>query len=206
MKQPLTAAALGVAAETEAKLRDFAALLLRWNRRINLVATHNAEEAWHRHVLDSLQLLPLLPPGDGPLTDLGSGAGFPGLVLAAASGRETHLVESDKRKSAFLLEAARSMGLARVRVHAQRIEAATPPPAAVLTARALAPLAELLRLGYPLLAEGGIALFPKGQMAEQELTAASPLWNMRVECFPSRTDSAATILRLSEIRPRGESL
>ena len=122
MKQPLTAAALGVAAETEAKLREFAALLLRWNRRINLVATHNAEEAWHRHVLDSLQLLALLPPGEGPLTDLGSGAGFPGLVLAAASGRETHLVEADKRKSAFLLEAARAMGLTRVRVHAARMD------------------------------------------------------------------------------------
>lgn len=195
----------GVSRETEARLREFLALLLRWNARINLVAADAPEVLWQRHVEDSLQLLPLLPETPGSLTDLGSGAGFPGLVLAAASGRETHLVESDKRKAAFLLEAARALGLGHVTVHPRRIAEAKPPPAAVVTARALAPLPQLLALAAPLLAPGGIALFPKGRSAEQELTAAAPHWNMRVERFPSRTDPSGTILRLTEISPVGAS-
>lgn len=198
-----SAADFGVSRETEARLQDYAALLLRWNSRINLVAESTLDAVWQRHILDSLQLLPLLPSTPGSLTDIGSGAGFPGLVLAAASGRETHLVESDKRKCAFLLEAARTLGLSRAHIHPQRIEAATPPPAAILTARALAPLSVLLGHAAKLLAPGGVAIFPKGRMAEDELTAAAPHWTMRVERFPSCTDPAATLLRLSEIRPAG---
>jgi 16S rRNA (guanine(527)-N(7))-methyltransferase RsmG len=152
-------------------------------------------------VVDSLQLMPLLPGGDGPIVDLGSGAGLPGLVLAAATGRETHLIEADRRKSAFLIEAARSLNLPKVTLHPTRIEAARPPMAAVVTARALAPLPVLLAYARRLLAPGGVALFPKGKTAADELTAAAPDWHMRVERFPSRTDPAATILRLSEIRP-----
>jgi 16S rRNA (guanine(527)-N(7))-methyltransferase RsmG len=202
---PIAAADFGVSRETERRLRDFAALLLRWNARINLIAERTEEAVWERHVLDSLQLLPLLPNLLGSLTDIGSGAGFPGLVLAAASGRETHLIESDRRKCAFLIEATRQLDLGKVHVHPKRIEAATTPPAAILTARALAPLPELLPLGHRLLAPDGIALFPKGRSAEQELTAAAPHWTMHVERFPSRTDPSATILRLSEIRPVGDN-
>jgi len=198
-----SAAEFGVSRETEAKLREFLALLQRWNARINLVADREEESLWQRHVLDSLQLAPLLPPGDGPIVDLGSGAGFPGLILALASNRPTHLVESDRRKAAFLIEAARTLGLPPVKIHPTRIEAVTLPPAAVVSARALAPLPDLLRHAHKLLAPGGIALFPKGRTAEQELTAAARGWNMRVERFPSRTDPASTILRISEIRPVG---
>jgi 16S rRNA (guanine(527)-N(7))-methyltransferase RsmG len=201
----LTAAELGVSRETEARLQDYVALLLRWNRSINLVAESTLDAVWQRHIMDSLQLLHLLPATPGSITDLGSGAGFPGLVLAVASGRETHLVESDRRKCAFLMEAARTLGLTRAHIHPQRIEAATPPPAAVVTARALAPLPILLGHAAKLLAPGGFALFPKGRTADEELTAAAPHWTMRVERFPSRTDSAAAILRLSEIRPAGET-
>ncbi len=201
---PLTAAELGVSRETEARLHDYVALLLRWNAKINLVAESTLDAVWQRHVLDSLQLLPLLPELPGSLTDLGSGAGFPGLVLAATSGRETHLVESDRRKCAFLLEAARTLGLTRVHIHPQRIEAATPPPAAIVTARALAPLPLLLSYAVNKLAPGGFALFPKGRTADEELTAAARHWTMHIEQFPSRTDSAASILRLSEIRPAGD--
>ncbi len=200
-----TAADFGVSRETEARLQAYVALLLRWNAKINLVADSTLEQVWQRHILDSLQLLPLLPDGQGSITDLGSGAGFPGLVLAAASGRETHLVESDRRKCAFLSEAARTLGLSRAHIHPQRIEAATPPPAAVVTARALAPLPILLGHAARLLAPGGVALFPKGRTADEELTAAAPHWTMRAERFPSHTDSAATILRLSEIRPFGDT-
>lgn len=202
MKQA-SVAEFGVSRETEAKLREFLALLQRWNARINLVADRDEESLWQRHVLDSLQLAPLLPSGGGPIVDLGSGAGFPGLILALASNRPTHLVESDRRKAAFLIEAARTLGLSEVKIHPTRIEAAILPPAAVVSARALAPLPDLLRHAQRLLAPGGTALFPKGRTAEQELTAAAQGWNMRVERFPSRTDPASTILRISEIRPVG---
>ncbi len=205
MKQPesLSAEALGVSRETEARLREYLALLQRWNNRINLVADRDPAAWWQRHVVDSLQLFPLLPPSHGPLVDLGSGAGFPGMVLAAATGWPTHLVESDRRKCAFLVEAARIMGLTKVQVHPKRIEAVILPPALVVTARALAPLTVLLRHAYRLLAPGGVALFPKGRTAEQELTAAAADWTMRVARFPSRTDPESLILLISEIRPAG---
>ena len=195
--------AFGVSRETAAKLREFMALLQRWNARINLVADHDETTLWQRHVLDSLQLVPLLPPGDAPLVDLGSGAGFPGLMLALVTDRETHLVEADRRKSIFLTEAARILGLPRVTVHTARIDAATLPPAAVLTARALAPLRDLLPYAHRILAPKGVAIFPKGRNAEQELTEAAVGWIMTTERFPSRTDPQATLLRLSEIHPAG---
>ena len=187
-------------AATTGRLDAFTDLLLRWNARINLVADRDAEAVRTRHIADSLQLLPLLPAGDGPVGDLGSGGGFPGLVLAIASRRPFHLVESDRRKAAFLTEAAAQLGLSHVRVHPTRIEAARLPPLAALTARALAPLPDLLAHAAQLLAAGGIALFPKGRSAEDELTAALMHWKLRVERFTSRTAPDATILRLSEIR------
>ncbi len=191
----------GVPRETEERLRDYLALLIRWNARINLVAQAVPDILWVRHVVDSAQLAPLVPPGPGPLIDLGSGAGFPGLVLAALSGREIHLVESDRRKCAFLQEAARLLGLSQVTIHPNRIEAATLPPAAVVSARALAPLPQLLRYTHRLLLPGGVALFPKGRNVTEELTAAAADWTMRIERFASRTDPDSTILRLSEISP-----
>ena len=201
--KPHAASSLGVSRETEEKLASFVDLLLRWNGRINLVSARSAEDVWRRHVADALQLLPLAPASPERAIDIGSGAGFPGLVLAVATGRETHLVEADKRKAAFLSQAASQLGLANVRVHPRRVEAAPLPEAALLTARALAPLPALLRYARPLLAPGGVALFPKGRTAERELTDASRDWIMRVERFPSRTDPASTIFRISEIRPAG---
>lgn len=199
VKQPEPPAELPVSRETEARLRAYLRLLLDWNSRINLVAAAPEDVLWQRHILDGWQLLPLLP--DGPLADLGSGGGLPGLVIAIGRAQETHLVESDRRKSAFLIEAARQLGLPHVRVHPRRIEAAPLQPLAVLTARALAPLTDLLPHAARLLAPGGVAVFPKGRTAEAELTAAAPHWFMQVERFASRTDAAATIFRLSEIRP-----
>ncbi|MEI6161243.1 MAG: 16S rRNA (guanine(527)-N(7))-methyltransferase RsmG [Roseococcus sp.] len=200
MKQP-EGPSLDVSRETEGRLREYLRLLLSWNPKINLIAAVPEEEAWRRHVLDSWQLLPLLPPG--PLADLGSGGGLPGIVIAIGRVDETHLVESDRRKAAFLMEAARTLGLGHVRVHPARIEAARLPKIEVVTARALAPLSELLGNAARILAPGGVAVFPKGRNAEAELTAAAPHWLMRTERFESRTDAQATILRLSEIRPAG---
>lgn len=195
---------VAVSRETGAALETYLTLLAEWNPRINLVAPSPPASWRERHVEDSLQLLSLLPK-DGPIADLGSGAGLPGLILAAAApAAEFHLVESDQRKCAFLREAARRMALANVTVHPTRIEAARLPPLRAVTARALAPLEKLLPHAHRLLAPGGIAVFPKGKTAEQELTTAAPAWLMRAERFASRTDPEATILRLSEIRPARE--
>lgn len=183
-----------------ALLEDYLALLLRWNSRINLVADAAPEVIRQRHIADSLQLASLLPPGDGPIADLGAGAGLPGLVLAATTGREMHLVESDRRKAAFLTEAAARLGLKRVTIHPLRIEDATLPPLAVVTARALAPLDRLLTHAARLLAPDGIAIFPKGRTAEAEMAAARQDWHCTTERFASRTDPEATIFRLSDIR------
>ncbi len=188
----------GVPAESVERLRTYAALLLRWNARINLIGRGSEADVWQRHVLDSAQLAPLLPDPPGALADLGAGAGFPGLVLALTTGWHVHLVESDQRKAAFLREAVRVTG-ANAEVHAVRAESLTLPPLPVVTARALAPLTDLLALAAPLLAPGGVCLFPKGRAAEDELTAAAREWHMRVERFPSRTSPEATLLRISEI-------
>jgi len=183
-----------------ARLDAYVALLLRWNARINLVGRATTDQVWQRHVEDSLQLVALLPPGADAICDLGSGAGLPGLVLAIATGRPTHLVESDRRKAAFLTEAAARLDLPQVQVHATRIEDARLPPIAILTARALAPLGTLLAHADRLLAPGGLALFPKGRMAEAELAEAGTTWSFTLDRFASRTDPEATILRLSDIR------
>lgn len=183
-----------------ARLDAYVALLLRWNARINLVGRATTDQVWQRHVEDSLQLIPLLPPGSDPICDLGSGAGLPGLVLAIATGRPTHLVESDRRKAAFLTEAAARLDLPQVQIHATRIEDTVLPPIAILTARALAPLGTLLAFTDRLLTPGGLALFPKGRMAEAELAEARTAWSFTLDRFASRTDPEATILRLSDIR------
>jgi 16S rRNA (guanine527-N7)-methyltransferase len=152
-------------------------------------------------VADSLQLLPLVRDHAPPFVDLGSGAGFPGLVLAIASGQHVHLIEADQRKAAFLREAAR-IAAATVTVHARRIEAVTLPPVSVVTARGLAPLPKLLALAHPFLKPDGVLLAPKGRNAKQELTTAQAHWNMRVAATPSRTDPAASILQISDISAR----
>jgi 16S rRNA (guanine527-N7)-methyltransferase len=190
--------------EALARLKIFATLLAAWNRRINLVSRGDLEELWPRHIADSLQLVPLLPETLTDAVDLGSGAGFPGLVLAIATGIPFSLIESDQRKAAFLIEAAR-ITEAPVRVHAVRIEAVRLAPVRLVTARALAPLPDLLALAAPFLAPDGVALFPKGQNAGIELTDAAAQWQMRVERFSSRTDPRASILRISEIRRVRES-
>ena len=184
------------------RLDLFLRLLLDWNNRINLVARTDPAGIRQRHIEDSLQLLPLLPAGDGPLVDLGSGAGFPGLILAIASQRPVHLVEADHRKAAFLTEAVARLALSHVTVHPVRIESVRLQSFAVLTARALAPLTILASHAERLLGSGGVAIFPKGRTAGAELSAASRDWIFDAERFASRTAPDAAILRLSNIRPR----
>ncbi len=184
--------------ETTARLAAYRDLLLRWNTRINLISAETAAEIDQRHITDCAQLQPLLPQ-DGPIADIGSGAGLPGLVLAIMQPeREIHLVESDKRKAAFLVEASAQLKLPMVRVHACRVEIAKLPPLSAITARALAPLATLLPYADKFLAPGGVAVFPKGKTAEKELTEAAQGWHFTCERFPSTTNPEATILRLSK--------
>lgn len=184
------------------RLGVFIDLLRRWNSRINLIAPASEAAIWRRHVLDSAQLASLLPvPGENPeadIIDLGSGAGFPGLVLAIITGRLIHLVEADHRKAAFLREAIRVTSASAV-VHVGRAESLLLPRCAIATARAVAGLSDLLELAAPLLRPNGVFLFPKGRTAEAELTHARRQWHMHVERFPSHTDPDATIFRLREV-------
>ena len=187
-----------VSRETLQRLAVFTDLLQRWNRRINLVSPHDLPQLWNRHVADSLQLLEELPRGT-PFVDLGSGGGFPGLVLAIASTSPVTLIEADQRKASFLREAARATGTAAT-VIARRIEQADLPPTRYLTARALAPLPRLLEWSARLLTTDSVCLFLKGRSAEDELTAAAAEWHMAISRRRSRTDPDGVILRLSEIR------
>lgn len=188
----------GVSRETEERLTVFVALLLSWNRTINLISKRDEEQVWERHVADSLNLLQYLPSSFDSAIDLGSGGGFPGIVLAIASDRRFTLIEADQRKAAFLREAARVCGAPAI-VLGERAERAVLPAAPVITARALAPIKTLLTWATPLLAPGGICLFPKGRTVGAELTQAVQQWRMCVEQWPSPLDPAARVLRLSEI-------
>lgn len=185
-----------LAAPAEQKLRAYTALLARWMPRINLVARGDEPYLWSRHVLDSLRLLELIPAGTDRGIDLGSGAGLPGLVLAVASGIRFELVEADRRKAAFLLEAQRVTG-APVDIHCARIETVGLPPAPLVTARALAPLETLLGLAAPLLAPGGVALFPKGARAADEIEAARRRWRFDLELAG---EAASPILVVTGLR------
>lgn len=205
LEQADPGAEIHVSRETSDRLQIYAAQLKKWNPAINLVAPGTLPDLWRRHFLDSAQLLPLAHRQGlrrGRWLDLGSGGGFPGLVLAALGWPDLHLVESDQRKAVFLRETARLMGVA-VTVHACRIEQLEPAavaPAAVISARALAPLADLLRLAQPFAAPDTLFLLPKGRQAEDELTLARESMTMAsVTLTPSLTDPDARILQMRGI-------
>ena len=193
-----------VSRETLDRLREFADLLLRWNRTVNLVSRNDEPFLWERHIADSIQLSPFVV-GAAHRIDIGSGGGFPGLVLALVTSMPFTLIEADQRKAAFLREAARLTG-APVVIQAKRIEETELALAGLITARALAPLPQLLTWAAPRLAPRGICLFMKGQTAGRELTAAHLQWQMQVERFPSRTAAGASILRISEIQRVGSGV
>jgi 16S rRNA (guanine527-N7)-methyltransferase len=185
-----------------AKLQTYGELLRKWQRSINLVGRSTLDDLERRHFDDSLQLLSLLPSGARTLIDLGSGAGFPGLVIAAERPDiAVTLVESDQRKAAFLIEAARTIA-PNASVKASRIEALVPFPVDVVTARALAPLPKLLSWAAPFATDPAICLFHKGANVDTELTEAARDWMMDVQRVPSLTEQNASILRISQLRPR----
>ena len=191
----------GADAHTLERLQLSLDLLIRWQKHINLVGSATLEDPWRRHVLDSGQLLPLLPSPPVRIADLGSGAGFPGLVLAIMGGVPIDLIESDARKCAFLREAAR-LTAAPVQIRCARIESLTGANYDVAVARALAPLPQLLGHAANCLSPQGVCLFLKGRRAAAELTDAGKLWKMRTIIIPSRSDPEGVILKIEELAPR----
>ncbi len=197
-----------IAADLGSRLDRFVALLLEWQNKTNLISPSTIPEVWTRHVADSLQLLKLAP-GAKQWVDFGSGGGFPGIPIACAlagtEGAVVHLVESNHKKAAFLREAVRVTG-APARVHARRVEDFVDQfaePVEIVTARALAPLENLLAKAYPLLKRGAQALFLKGQDVEGELTEASKCWSIDAELIPSVTDPGGRIVRVRSLQPTG---
>jgi len=187
-----------VSRETLERLELFITLLGKWNRRINLVAPATLSDAWQRHVVDSAQIFPLLPSETRILVDLGSGAGFPGLVLAILGIPEVHLVESDRRKIEFLREAAR-VTEAPLLLHATRIEALPPFPTDVVTARALKSLDETLTLAATFHRPATACYFHKGASWADEVAAARRSWRFQATAHPSVTDRSGVVLELREI-------
>ncbi|RMD92708.1 MAG: 16S rRNA (guanine(527)-N(7))-methyltransferase RsmG [Alphaproteobacteria bacterium] len=181
----------------------YAELLSRWSDAINLVSRHSLGGIWTRHFLDSAWLLDLVDAQEGLWLDLGSGAGFPGLVLAILAQRRRPalrfaLIEADQRKAAFLRTVSRETSC-NMRVIAQRIERVPPMSARVITARALAPLDELLGLAAGHLAPDGVCLFPKGRNHAKEIEAAQRRWRFTCDVIPSRMDTDAAVLKIGEI-------
>jgi len=198
------AARFDVSRETLDRLTTYHELLKKWGARINLVSRATIDDPWMRHFHDSAQLLDLSPTDARLWVDLGSGAGFPGLVIAilAAERRpdlSVQLIESDQRKAVFLREVIRETGVT-ADVVAQRIESATACGADVLSARAVAPLAALLEMAHRHLAPSGVALFPKGARYRQELAEALESFTFDCEEYPSETDAEAVILKIGGIR------
>jgi 16S rRNA (guanine527-N7)-methyltransferase len=200
-------ALVAVSRETTARLDRFAALLLDWQSRMNLIAASTVPTLWTRHIADSLQLLAIAPQAR-KWADLGSGAGFPGVPIACAlasdATTEIHLIESNQKKAAFLREAVRVTGAPAI-VHAERVADFAKTfrgKLDVIAARALAPLPELLSIAYPLLKSGAQGLFPKGQDVEAELTQATKCWSIQATLVPSRTDPKSRIVVVRSATPR----
>ena len=197
-----------VSRETSDRLTRFVALVCERQQRMNLVASSTIPQIWTRHVADSLQLLAIAPEARR-WADLGSGAGFPGIVIACAladtPGAHLDLVESIGKKAAFLGEAVAATG-APATVHHARIEAVAPELAGhvdIVTARALAPLSSLLTMINPFMEKGAKALLHKGQDVDAELTEAAKYWNIDYDAVPSQTDPRGRILVVRRLKRRG---
>ena len=195
-----------VSRETQKRLEAFVALLLNWQKRINLIAPSTIPEIWTRHVADSLQLIDLAPEAR-VWVDFGSGGGFPGVPIACAlageRGAMVHLVESNGKKAAFLREAVRVTDVP-AKVHQERVEnygESWQGQADAVSARALAPLKTLCDQAFPLIRRGAIAIFPKGQDVDVELTEAAKYWTIEASRVPSKTSPEGCIVVVRSLRP-----
>jgi 16S rRNA (guanine527-N7)-methyltransferase len=200
-------AGLNVSRETIGRLDLYADLIFKWQKAINLVAPSTLPTLWTRHISDCAQLAEL-GVEHRKWVDLGSGAGFPGLVIAILSldrgGTTVHLVESDQRKASFLKEAIRITGAPAV-VSAARVEAVLPGlvgEVTAVTARAFAALLDLLEMAEPLLTTATTGFFPKGQTLDSELERAAQIFDFDAELVPSRTDTTGRIAIIRRLRRR----
>ena len=194
------AARFNVSRETLGSLSAYVALLEKWQRRINLVSPTTLPDIWHRHILDSAQLLPHLPVVSTrqrcQILDIGSGAGFPGLVLAILGAGDVQLVESDQRKAVFLQTVIRELGLS-AHVSNQRIENLPPCQPDVITVRALAAVPKLMSLIAPQLHNGLTCLFLKGASVDEELTNFQTYSTMNAHLYPSVTNVNGVVVKLT---------
>ncbi len=190
---------LSVSRETIDQLAAFLALLSKWQPRINLVSSATLADAWHRHILDSAQLAGFLPATGAHILDIGSGAGFPGLVLSIITDNQVTLVESDQRKSVFLQTVIRELRLSTT-VRNERVEAIPAMGANIVTARALAPIKRLLQLLDKQLPSVEKCLFLKGASLQEELTALQSYPNIEHRIYPSVTSQEGSILELNTTR------
>ena len=188
---------LNVSRETMDRLKVFEKLLRKLQKTINLVGTRTLKYIWRRHFLDCGQICTLTPLQMKTVVDLGSGAGFPGLVVSIISGCSVTLVEADKRKAAFLREVSRAT-FSNTIVLAERAEDIKASPADVVTARAVAPITRLLELSEPWVLPGGECYFLKGASVEDELTDAKHFWDIKYELFPSLSSPEGTIVCVKE--------
>ena len=194
-----------VSRETLADYQAWHALLLKWNRNINLVSPAAVGDFWRRHALDSWQIWPHIPEKASKFIDLGSGAGFPGLAMAigckARGQGGVTLVESAGKKTTFLRTVIRELDLPATAT-SERAEAIDPTPHDIITARAFAPLPRLFSYAQPFWGEGTIGLFLKGEAAQEELTQSAKKWTYNVETIPSRSDITGCLLKITELRRR----
>lgn len=209
----------GVPRETLSRLSTYVDLLAEWNQRLNLVAESTLPDVWRRHIWDSAQLAPLIATGAKTIVDLGSGAGFPGLVLAILLGDRdsgigdrafpnhdprtpitVHLIESTQKKCRFLEAVIAATG-AQAQVHCARAEEVNGLKADVVTARAVAPLDRLLPLAYPFFKPATVGLFLKGRSLNDELTGATKSWRLDATPIPSRSDPSGFVLRVTGLTP-----
>jgi 16S rRNA (guanine527-N7)-methyltransferase len=190
-----------VSHETMDKLDRYAELLVEWNQKFNLIAKSTLSHIWTRHFLDSAQLMLHIQPKTAVVADLGSGAGFPGLVLSILGICNVHLIESTGKKAGFLQLVNKELGL-KATIHSRRIEEMKNFRADVITARAIAPLPELLKLSMPLIKKDSLCLFLKGQNVDRELTDSKKYWTFDSEKIPSLSDASGNVLIIRHLRSK----
>lgn len=196
-------AGLDVSRETMDRLKTYAALLEKWNPAINLVAPSTLSSLWTRHFQDSAQIFDLSPKEVGKWCDMGAGGGFPGLIVAILAherdpDRNTICIESDMRKATFLRTVVRETGV-KASIISERIEAVAPSGADVVSARALASLAELLGYADRHLKPGGVGVFLKGENYRAEVEEALEKWQFELDTYPSKTNPNAVVLKIGDL-------
>ena len=192
---------VSVSRETFERLSLYHDLLLKWQAKVNLISPDTVAIAWQRHFLDALQILPLIDSLDNKIIDLGTGAGFPGMVLAIAAAGNVHLIESDTKKILFLREAARITGT-KISIHHGRIEEKLTSFGDIIVSRACAPLDTLLSLASNYVSHETICLFHKGKNYSKEIDDAELHWSFIQDVVLSITDTQSAILKLTSIRKR----